>query len=138
MNRKAFLQESSFALAAVCLACGSCTKEKQQQPTDNSTALLFSINLGVQLLSIGDSLLSKNVLVVRLAATNSTTSFTAVQRDCTHAGGFLEWNKTAERFVCPVHGSEFSAAGSVLLGPAFNPLKQYKIVLENNTLLIYP
>lgn len=131
------MQESSFAFAGVCLACSGCTKQKQQQPQNSGSVVLFTINLDVQLLNKGDSLLSKNVLVVRLAVTNNTTSFTAVQRDCTHAGGFLEWNKTAERFICPVHGSEFSASGLVEVGPAVNPLKQYKIVIDNNILLIY-
>jgi cytochrome b6-f complex iron-sulfur subunit len=138
MNRKQFLQESSFAFAAVCMACASCTKEKQPQPEQTTDSVLFTINLGVNILNTGDSLLNKNVLVVRLAAANSVTSFTAVQRDCTHAGGFLDWNKSKERFVCPVHGSEFSATGAVLLGPAFNPLKQHKITIQNNTLTIYP
>jgi cytochrome b6-f complex iron-sulfur subunit len=137
VNRKQFIKESSYSIAAICLSCVACTKEKGMADEPTATnRVLFNINLNTQLLAIGDSLLSNNVLLVRLSAGNTPSSFTAVQRDCTHAGGFLTWDKTKERFWCPVHGSEFSAAGIVLLGPAINPLKVYKVVIENNSLTV--
>ncbi len=138
MNRQSFLKETGYALAGICLSCVACTKrnaeEMQEQVPENS--LLFTINLNTQLQATGDFLINKNVLVVRLANTNELSSFTAVQRDCTHAGGFLYWDPATTRFICPVHGSEFSATGVVLTGPAVNNLKRYKITIENNQLLI--
>ena len=81
-------------------------------------------------------MVSNNIIVVRLSTSLQPTSFTAVQKDCTHAGGLLFWDKTAQRFICPVHGSEFDSSGVVLMGPAFNNLKKYKINIQNNQLLI--
>lgn len=136
MNRKTFLQESIGALTAVCLSCAACTRYNEEELYSNQTGPLLTINLTNQLLNNGDTLISNNIIVVRLANGNQPASFTAVQRDCTHAGGLLYWDQTAARFICPVHGSEFSATGIVITGPAFNNLKRYTITLQNNQLLI--
>jgi cytochrome b6-f complex iron-sulfur subunit len=136
MNRKHFLKESSWAIAAACLSCTACTWKKMESPQALVNATLFTIDLATQLIAVGDSMVNKNMLVVRLSTDNRTDAFTAVQRDCTHAGGWLEWNPLKQQFVCPVHGSEFNAAGVVTMGPAVNPLQRFKLLLENNLLTI--
>lgn len=136
MNRKTFLQESIGALTAVCLSCAACTRYNEEELYPVRSGPLLTINLCNQLLNNGDTLISNNIIVVRLNNGNQPASFTAVQRDCTHAGGLLYWDQTTTRFICPVHGSEFSATGVVLTGPAFNNLKRYTITLQNNQLLI--
>ncbi|HET9335643.1 MAG TPA: FAD-dependent oxidoreductase [Sphingomicrobium sp.] len=41
---------------------------------------------------------------------------------CTHVGCIIHWNKFEECWDCPCHGSMFLPDGTVLNGPAINPL----------------
>ncbi|AKP58353.1 Putative iron-sulfur binding oxidoreductase [Mycobacteroides abscessus subsp. abscessus] len=41
---------------------------------------------------------------------------------CTHLGGITTWNDAEDIWECPLHGSCFDSGGSVLWGPATEPL----------------
>lgn len=43
---------------------------------------------------------------------------------CTHLGGTLNWNDAERSWDCPLHGSRFRPDGSVLEGPATQPLRR--------------
>ncbi len=62
------------------------------------------------------------IVVVRTSDTNFT-SLTAV---CTHAGCTVRYVKTSDNFACPCHGSKFTIAGAVMVGPATRSLKTYQ------------
>lgn len=49
---------------------------------------------------------------------------------CTHAGCQVQFDRTNESFICPCHGSVFSARnGGVLAGPAPSPLPSIPVAL---------
>lgn len=55
---------------------------------------------------------------------------------CTHLGCKIE--ESGEEFACPCHASRFDKDGTVLQGPAQNPLKKLRVdVLEDNTLRLF-
>lgn len=37
---------------------------------------------------------------------------------CTHLGCVVPWNASADKFICPCHGSQYDQTGKVVRGPA--------------------
>lgn len=51
----------------------------------------------------------------------------AVSAACTHMGCLLTWLDGADTFLCPCHGAQYNADGTVLSGIARHPLPRLKI-----------
>ena len=69
---------------------------------------------------------------VPVAVYNVGGKFYATQDDCTHEGGPLnEGDLDGVQITCPLHGSCFDVTnGKVLCGPADEPVKTYRVVIE--------
>jgi len=135
MLRKDFISTLGFSVAAVCGGClAACSKSNSVSGGAAPTNVNFNIDLASELINVGDSKPVGGVIVVRTAAGNTAASFTAVQLACTHEGASIAWNTSVNEFVCPLHGSIFTAGGAVVNGPATSPLKKYTIVVTNTTL----
>lgn len=72
------------------------------------------------------------LLVGYVAVFNVAGSFCATQDKCTHKQGPLSKGKLdGSTVTCPWHGSQFNVCtGAVLRGPAIDPLKTYRVVME--------
>ena len=66
-------------------------------------------------------------------ATNEVTVYSPI---CTHLGCGFRWDRSARRFKCPCHGSEYDPEGKVVAGPAPRPLDRLPVKVENGHLLV--
>ena len=55
---------------------------------------------------------------------------------CTHLGCGYRWNRNANEFQCPCHGSVFSISGQVLAGPAPRSLDTLPSKVEEGELFV--
>lgn len=94
---------------------------------------LKSNEFAVDSLPAGKSLLLQNKGEA-IAVFNIDGTFYAISDTCTHAEGPLsEGELIGNKVICPWHGSCFDVRdGSVLCGPADEPVKVYKVILEGN------
>jgi len=143
MEREEFLSKFGLGIAAVCVGgCfAACGKTDSVTPTPTPTpappaGIKFTANLSTEIMAIGESKVASGIILVRLAAGNVVTSFTAVQQACTHQGTAIDYNAAKGVFVCPNHLSEFSTAGAVLKSPASTNLKKYTIEIVGTTLTV--
>ena len=42
----------------------------------------------------------------------------AINAVCTHLGCVVPWNRAANKYMCPCHGSQYDSTGKVVRGPA--------------------
>jgi uncharacterized protein YbjT (DUF2867 family)/nitrite reductase/ring-hydroxylating ferredoxin subunit len=72
------------------------------------------------------------LLVGDAAVFNVGASLCATQDKCTHRQGPLSKGKLdGSTVTCPLHGSQFNVCtGEVLRGPATDPLKTYRVILD--------
>jgi Rieske Fe-S protein len=144
MDRKEFLSTFGMGLAAICAGgcLASCSKSSDTPGggggggTTPPSGTNFTVDLGNEIRSIGESVIKSGVIVVRLAAGATPGSFTAVQVACTHQGTPVNFNNGQTRFICPNHGSQFTTEGVVLNGPASSNLKKYNIAITANTMTV--
>ena len=60
----------------------------------------------------------------------------ALNAVCTHLGCVVPWNKAANKFMCPCHGSQYDETGKVIRGPAPLSLALAKIdILDEKVVL---
>jgi cytochrome b6-f complex iron-sulfur subunit len=143
MEREEFLSKLGIGALAVCMGCSmvACIKSNTSPSTGNGTnppasGTTLTADLGSSLTNIGDSKVSNGIILVRIAAGNTVSSFTAVQVACTHEGNSINYNASQGLFICPAHGSEFSKSGALIQGPATTSLKQYTITISGSTLTV--
>ena len=57
---------------------------------------------------------------------------------CTHLGCVVPWNKAANKYMCPCHGSQYDQTGKVVRGPAPLSLALAHITDNNGVVTLVP
>ncbi len=92
---------------------------------------------GISEVSVGDlkqfNLEKNEILVVNLNG-----QFFCLDARCTHAGAPLgEGDLSGDVLTCPWHGSRFNIRdGSVIKGPAKQPLRVYRSIIRENAVFV--
>lgn len=135
MDRRKFISNLGTPVLAACAVCmGACSKSGGGSPA--GAPANFTVDLNAQLLAVGSSIVQSGVIVVRLAPGNTASSFSAVQVNCTHEGTSINYNASANKFICPNHGSTFTNSGVVTLGPATSNLRVYSVMVNGSTMTV--
>lgn len=83
------------------------------------------------LTNTGGYVVRNNIIII-----NQGSQFIALSSVCTHTGCQVTYNSASNELPCPCHGSRFSSTGSVLQGPAEDPLRRYTVIQEGDVLKI--
>lgn len=139
-SRREFLRKScglcaSLAGSAVLLSyLQSCAPllSLELEPQNNRIQVpLDSFKEGNKVVLVTNKNQEFDIAVVQL----EDQKYKALILECTHFSNQLVATKTG--FFCNAHGSSFHLDGSVNNAPAQNNLKEYKLIQEENQLIIY-
>ena len=140
MQRREFLGSLTSPVVAACAVCmAACSKSgsgTSNSGTSGAVAANFTVDLGTKLLNVGDSVVVSGVIVARLVAGNTPSSFVAVQQSCTHEGTAINYVASNKTFLCPNHGALFNTAGANIGGQSTSALKVYTINITGSTLTV--
>ncbi len=146
MERRDFVSNIGLTLALVCTAgLAACSKGGDNNPDPNPPGggggnAKLSLNLGSDLTNVGDFKISDGVIIIRTAAGNSASSFTALSSTCTHQGCTVAtYNNSSKLIECNApcgHGSRYTTTGAVNTGPATAALTAYTIKVDGNMLTV--
>jgi cytochrome b6-f complex iron-sulfur subunit len=93
-------------------------------------------------LSGADGALSFNVapagaiIVAHLDAGTTAGSYICLSSTCTHQGCTVVYQASDNQFHCPCHGSVYTNAGIVALGPSVTPLHAYTTTFDGATVTV--
>lgn len=145
MERRDFVSNIGLTLALVCTAgLAACSKGGNDNPEPNPPGgggnAKLSLNLGSDLTNVGDFKIANGVIIIRVAAGNTASAFTALSSTCTHQGCTVAtYNNSSKLIECNApcgHGSRYTTTGAVNTGPATAALTAYTIKVDGNTLTV--
>ena len=66
-----------------------------------------------------------------------SSGFYVLSAECTHEGCTVrKLDKASALMICPCHGSQYAADGTVVQGPAMQSLRKFNFTADGNTLII--
>lgn len=140
MSRRRFLQQiETVAGTAICaslpLAAVSACAGRVRYVTPTAIGDRLAVPLA-RLTATGSALVEnpRDELPIFLRRT-SAAELTAVSTRCEHRG--CQVDPSADRLVCPCHGSEYTFAGAVLQGPTERPLRRFRVTTDETSAYIH-
>jgi len=140
MNRRELIRNiaaGTVTLFVVPTAFTSCEDDlpdpddNNNPPDDNILSIDLSDDKYSNLGSAGGFVKEGDIIII-----NTGDEFIALSSICTHQGCSVAYSSEDNNLPCPCHGSVFSTTGSVIEGPAENPLRKYDLSQEGDILTI--
>jgi cytochrome b6-f complex iron-sulfur subunit len=139
MNRRELIKNvaaGTIILFVVPAAFTSCEKDPidpddNNNPDDNILTIDLTAAKYSDLGSAGGFVKEGDLIII-----NTGDGFVALSNICTHQGCVVSYDSQENKLPCPCHGSVYSTSGSVLEGPAENPLRKYELSQEGDILII--
>ena len=142
-SRREFLKQAgTFSACICCMGALSFLESCGTSKKTVATAIPFTetVNSAVIPLPVFSD---KNFVIIQTTkfhepvyiAKQPDNSFIALRMYCTHKGCTIK--DTADKFVCPCHGSEFAHDGSVLHGPAKEPLQSFPVTTDASNVTVH-
>jgi cytochrome b6-f complex iron-sulfur subunit len=139
MNRRELIKNvaaGTITLLVVPAAFTSCEKDPidpddNNNPDDNILTIDLTDDKYSNLASAGGFVKEGDLIII-----NTGDGFIALSNICTHQGCVVSYDSQENKLPCPCHGSVYSTTGSVLEGPAENPLRKYELSQEGDILTI--
>jgi cytochrome b6-f complex iron-sulfur subunit len=133
------LSLSALAAMAGCSSPASPSGGGTTLPTINAVAqngvVTLTVDSSSQLSAVGSAALVKTSTSLLLVAHTGQDTFITVTAVCTHAGCTVT-NFQNQTYICPCHDSEFTTSGTVVRGPAAQPLRQFATQFSGTTLTV--
>ena len=135
VTRREFLGRTSagFALGVIAVGCGdgdvsgvAARRDAGEQPGETVTIVVANFP---GLATIGALVKVSEYFAAKRTGPDTFEAFSMV---CTHEGCLTEI-RNGERFECPCHLSRFAADGSVINGPAEQPLRRLSTSYDPTT-----
>ena len=137
-TRREFCAHACYAsLAAAGVLVSACSGGNPTSPSGGSAPPLptvagtvagrtvsVAVSSSSTLASVGNAAMVQTSLGTFLLARVAQDSFTALTAVCTHEAQTVTGFSNG-RYVCNVHGSQFSTSGAVVAGPSNSSLRQY-------------
>jgi cytochrome b6-f complex iron-sulfur subunit len=130
---------AATALLQACSGNSTSPSGAAMLPVINSSVaagvLTIAIDAASPLAAVGSAALVQSASGNALVSRTAQDAFTAVTAICTHEACTIT-GLSGQTYVCPCHGSQFSATGGVVKGPAVSPLRQFTTRFAANVLTI--
>jgi cytochrome b6-f complex iron-sulfur subunit len=133
---------SVTTLASLVEACGGSPTAPSNTSTipsvagsQNGRQLTVTVDASSPLATVGGAGFVQTSAGVFLLFRASQDTFNALTAVCTHEGCSVT-GIANQTFVCPCHGSQFSASGSVVKGPASRALQSFPSTFANNVVTV--
>ena len=145
MERRKFISNVGITFALACAgglaACGKGGSDDDGPGGGGGgTTPKLTVDLASQLTTPGDFTIGGGVILIRTAAGNTASSFSALSSTCTHQGCTIStYNSGASQIECNApcgHGSRYSNTGAVVTGPATAALSKYTVEINGTTLTV--
>lgn len=138
MERRKFFRDfavgGSLLLSAPMIFNSCANDPAEDDPNKDPAGITVDLNDAAfaSLKTVGGFAYKGDIIIIR----TSDSVYIALSKVCTHQGCTVKYNSSSNNLPCPCHGSLYNINGSVINGPAPNPLKNYDVSLSGNILTI--